>query len=213
MQADEYIKDPCRASSLPFWKTEMLEIPKGLLIIREDCFLAAQIVGRDEPYFKMIHHLESLPRPTLSALFIPAACSPEDFARHINACYQAEGISPEALRACQARSVYDPDLWIAVLDRANNQIAASGIADLDARIGEGVLEWIQVSPEYRRRGLGTYIVCELLRRMQGRASFASVSGRLNNPCNPFALYRACGFVDPVIWHVLSRQAESPFVIP
>ena len=39
---------------------------------------------------------------------------------------------------------------------------ATGIAELDREIGEGVLEWIQVSKDYRRRELGSYLVCELL---------------------------------------------------
>lgn len=92
----------------------------------------------------------------------------------------------------------------AVVDSATEKIAASGIAELDAEIGEGVLEWIQVSPAYRRRGLGEAIVRELLGRLKPMADFVTVSGRMNNETRPELLYKKCGFGDMVIWHVLMR---------
>ena len=202
MRAEEYLKDPCGASSLPFWKTEQLTFPQGVSVIRDDLYAAEQHGGTEEPYFKMIHRLEKIRTPELPAPFRTVACGPEGFADHIRECYTGEGITADELRACARRPVYTPDLWIAVEDETNGRIAASGIADLDARTGEGILEWIQVSPDYRRRGLGRFTVLELLRRMRGRAAFATVSGRVNNPDNPYALYRGCGFTDPVIWHVI-----------
>ena len=80
-----------------------------------------------------------------------------------------------------------------------------GIGEIDPRIGEGILEWIQVSPAYRRRGLGQVLVCRLLEHMRGKARFVTVSGRLNSPSQPLALYLSCGFQHPVIWHVLTRD--------
>ncbi|MBQ8137258.1 MAG: GNAT family N-acetyltransferase, partial [Clostridia bacterium] len=126
------------------------------------------------------------------------------FAAHISRCYENEGVSADELRQYQNRRVYAPDLWIALSDQAG-RIAASGIAELDASIKEGILEWIQVSPEYRRRGLGRFVVNTLLCRLQGRADFVTVSGRMDNRTNPLALYRSCGFKSPVIWHVLRRR--------
>ena len=43
--AEEYLKDPCGASSLPFWKTEQTEIPQGMKIVPEDQFDAAACKG------------------------------------------------------------------------------------------------------------------------------------------------------------------------
>ena len=40
MRAEEYLKDPCRASSLPFWKTEQLILPRGVTVIRDDLYTA-----------------------------------------------------------------------------------------------------------------------------------------------------------------------------
>ena len=208
MDAKDYRANPCRASSLPFWKTEQVTVPENITILREDQFDASESGGTDEPYFRLIHRLEGIERPTLPEPFRIVPCDTEGFARHIRECYREECITVDELRAYSRRPVYDPDLWIMVTDTTNGRMAASGIADADTRIGEGILEWIQVSPDYRRRGLGQYIVRELLYRMKGKVDFATVSGRVNNPDNPFALYRSCGFTDPVIWHILRNDDKT-----
>lgn len=78
------------------------------------------------------------------------------------------------------------------------------MAELDAEIKEGILEWIQVSPEYRGKGLGKFVVNELLWRMKDKAEFATVSGKVNNSTNPRGLYIACGFFGEEIWHVMRK---------
>lgn len=60
-------------------------------------------------------------------------------------------------------------------------------------------------PEYRGRGVGQSIVNELLRRMQGRADFATVSGKVNNLTRPERLYRRCGFTGDDMWHILTQR--------
>ncbi|MDY6866369.1 MAG: GNAT family N-acetyltransferase [Chloroflexota bacterium] len=63
--------------------------------------------------------------------------------------------------------VFEPDLWVWIMDEEEDQPAALGIAELDNRVPEASLEWIQVLPGYRGRGLGKAIVAELLRRVSG----------------------------------------------
>ena len=140
MRAEEYLKDPCRVSSLPFWKTEQLILPRGVTVIRDDLYIAERNGGTEEPYFKLVHRLETLCPPKLPDSFRIVPCEPEGFARHIRECYAEEGVNADELRACARRPVYDPELWIAVEDETNGRIAASGIADLDTSIGEGILE-------------------------------------------------------------------------
>ncbi len=200
-----YLADPCGASSLPFWKTERFAVPDGVKVLRDEAFRHADPKGTDEPYFKLLHDLKRVDPPLLPSQFEMTDCGIAAFAAHINSCYKREGVTEEELAAYAQRPTYDPSLWIAVRDKENGRIAASGIAELDARIGEGILEWIQVSPAYRRKGLGRFVVNELLRRMQSRAAFCTVSGKRNDPCDPFALYRACGFQNPVIWHVVTER--------
>ena len=77
--------------------------------------------------------------------------------------------------------------------------------ELDKETGEGILEWIQVSQAYRGRGLGCYLVSELLWRMRDAADFATVSGQCGNPSNPERLYCACGFTGTDVWHILRKS--------
>ena len=202
----DYLSDPCAASSLPFWKTEQMQLPANLSVYREDQFNEAACAGMDTPYFRMIHTLKSIPEPVLPAEYELTSANADELASHIQACYDSEGVTGAELHAYTQRPVYDAELWIAVRERKTGRIAASGIGELDGRIGEGVLEWIQTSPVHRRKGLGKFEVCELLRRLSKKADFVTVSGRMNNPHEPYALYRACGFSHPVIWHVV-RQVE------
>ena len=196
---------------MPCWKTEIVTIPGQTVIVRDDLYTPAGFPGTDEPYFRMIHHLDRIPDCRLPAGFIFIRPGAEELARHIAVCYQRECASAAEILGYMEHPVYDPNLWIAVVDTRNQRIVASGIAEFDRRVREGILEWIQVSPEYRHRGLGRLVVCELLRRLAGKASFVTVSGRLRNPDNPLALYESCGFTGTVIWHVITAEtkAEDP----
>ena len=136
--------------------------------------------------------------------FVSCDITLKEYADHINSCYDNIGISESELYRYTLRPVYNAKLWIAVKDKQSSTIIATGIAELDREIGEGILEWIQVSEEYRRYGLGRYLVSELLWRMRGLASFATVSGQCNNSTNPERLYRKCGFTGTDVWHVLRK---------
>lgn len=203
MDKSEYLADPCGASSLPYWKTESIRIPENISIVRDDDFSDSQHLGHDEKYFKLMHDLKTVKKPTLPEGYEIVKCNINDFVQHINSCYALEHVAAEELMTYKSHPVYQPGLWITVAESKSGRIVASGIAELDTRIGEGILEWIQVSPDCRRKGLGSFVVCELLQRMRNQACFATVSGRLANESIPYALYQACGFVNPVIWHIVT----------
>lgn len=201
-----YLENPCNTSALPFWKTMQIKLPENITVIREDAFKEENCEGSDEPYFKLVHYFEKLPEASLSEDYKLTGASVEEFAHHINECYTEEGVTVDELTSYKERDVYDEDVWIAVRDRESDRIVASGIGEYDSLVGEGILDWIQVSPEYRNKGLGRVIVSELLARLSTKADFVTVSGRVNNSGNPFELYKSCGFVHPVIWHVVTRQS-------
>lgn len=202
---ERYLSNPCMASSLSFWKTENTEIPDGLTVVNDFDYKKMNINGMDTLYFKVKHDLENIKKPVLPDGFRLVNCDISGYSRHIHECYEEENVSVAELSEYRNRKTYAPDLWIAVADESNGQIVATGIAELDKRIGEGNLEWIQVSQGYRRKGLGAFVVNELLYRMKDEASFAVVSGRLGSESNPLALYESCGFKDPVIWHVIKTE--------
>ena len=202
-----YQKNPCRVSSLPYWKTVRMAAPENMVILHdgdfcEDCFKDYV----DEPYFRLYHNLQEVRTVSLPAGFGLCHAAPAEYAAHINQCYAGISITETEIESYVQHSVYVPELWIAVEELHTGKIAATGIAEFDAQIGEGVLEWIQVSPEHRGFGLGTYVVTELLCRIAAKkAQFVTVSGQTNNPSKPECLYRKCGFQGNDVWHILSKK--------
>jgi GNAT superfamily N-acetyltransferase len=205
MEREVYLENPCKASSLPFWKTNVVEIPGNMKIVLEENLHnvdAREYV--DEKYFKLIHRMNDIEKPVLDGRYEMLCCEVSEYAKHIATCYDDVGISTEELMNYQTHAVYNRNLWIAVTECRQNKVVASGIAALDADIKEGILEWIQVSPEHRGKGLGKFVVNELLWRMKDKAEFVTVSGKLDNPTNPRGLYVACGFSNEAIWHVMKK---------
>lgn len=203
---EEYIQNPCAAFSIPYWKAKTVTVPDGMKILHQEAYdedACRHYI--DEPYFRLRHDLQNLSAPVLPRGYSLCTAAPAAFASHINGCYAGIGISKEALQGYTDRPVYDADLWLTVQEDHTRAIVATGIAELDREVGEGVLEWIQVTQEHRGRGLGRYLVLELLRRMQGKADFATVSGQCNNAANPEKLYRECGFTGNDIWHILREK--------
>lgn len=202
----DYLQNPCRASSIPYWKAKQVSVPDHVTILHQEDFnKIAYAHFFDEPYFRLRHNLQGLSQPALPPGYSLCSAALREFAAHINRCYDEIGITEDELRNYVARSVYDSSLWLAVKDNQTGDIAATGIAEIDREIGEGVLEWVQVSKEHRGCGLGSYIVMELLWRMKDTARFATVSGQCKNPTNPEGLYRKCGFTGSDVWHILRKR--------
>ena len=203
---EQYLADPCKAASIPYWKAKTITIPDGMLILHQDEFIETEHQQYiDEPYFRLKHDMKDLSAPILPQGYSLCSVALHDFAAHINSCYDGIGITVEELQSYTSHPVYDETLWVAIKDTQSKEIVATGIAELDRESGEGILEWIQVSAQYRKCGLGQYIVSELLWRMRNSAKFATVSGQYHNPTKPEALYRKCGFSGNDIWHILRKK--------
>ncbi len=204
---EEYLKDPCGTLSIPFWKQEKIVIPNHMQILHDQEF--SNIILKeynDEPYFRLVHSLKNVKKTYVNTVQILFGVSNlNDFVQCINACYTDIEVTQEDLENCCKTRVFYPDLWLLVKDIETGKIIGSGIADFDKEIGEVILEWIQVLPEYRGRGFGQLIVNTLLEKMQGIAKFATVSGKVNNPTKPEILYRKCGFTGNDIWHILTKK--------
>ena len=197
---------PCKVLSIPYWKAKSITVPDGMSIVHQDNFNKLEYQHYiDEPFFRLIHSLQDLSVQVLPQGYSLCKATLKDFAEHINSCYIKIGVTEADLRDYIARPVYDSSLWLAIKDNQTDEVVATGIAELDKEIGEGVLEWIQVSEQHRGYGLGKYVVSELLWRMKENAKFATVSGQYNNPSNPEMLYRKCGFTGSDVWHVLRKR--------
>lgn len=203
---EQYLRDPCGSASIPYWKAKSIIVPEGMIIVHNSAYQQEAYGGYvDEPYFRMCHDLQKLTKPTLPASYSLCKSDISDFAAHINRCYTGIGITETELRSYTERAVYNEALWLAVQDDQTGKIVATAIGELDAEVGEGVLEWVQVSKDYRGQGLGGYLVAELLWRMKDLADFATVSGKCNNATNPEKLYRKCGFSGNDVWHILQKS--------
>lgn len=208
MLLKEYLENPCRKSSIPYWKTKEINIPSNMKIVHQNNFENRYLIDyRDEKYFRLIHYLDDIKDNSSQGYSIKTAEVSDIplIVEIINKSYSDLSVSCEQIISYTKTQVYDKDLWILVYENRTNQIAGCGIADFDCEAKEGILEWIQVLPEYRGKKIGTMIVNELLNRMK-RADFATVSGKTDNHTNPERLYRSCGFVGNDIWHILTLKS-------
>ncbi len=196
MNKETYIKNPTKASSLSYFKTVLYENTPGLNISIVDETNDATL---NKYFFKLVHFLKDISKPILPDGFSLTDISVEEYIKHINTCYDRISIAEDYFKEYDKYKVFDKDLCIALKDNITNEIVATCIALLDKNINEGIIDWIQVSKEYRGKGLGEYLVKEALYRLKDKASFVTVSGDMNNPCNPLGLYLKCGFTDKTIW--------------
>lgn len=201
---NEYLKNPCGTLSIPYWKNKNITAPEHIKIVHQRYYSAEDFPGfADEPYFRLIRRLENIEAFSLDGFYARTA-EQEDIpliVDLINRSYTDISVSHEQIYALTQLDVYDKNLWIIAYDK-NSYAVGCGIADLDSEAKEGVIEWIQVLPEYRGNKIGRLIVCELLRRMVGKADFATVSGKVGSASKPEILYRKCGFAGDDIWHIL-----------
>lgn len=205
---EEYLKNPCKVSSIPYWKAKTITVPDDMKILHQDEYSVTEYPQYiDEPYFRLLHDLKGLAEPVLPQGYSLCTATLCEYAAHINSCYDGIAIAEVELRGYTLRPVYDAALWLAVRCDKTRSIVATGIAELDREIGEGALEWIQVSQAHREKGLGRYIVLELLRRLKTMAGFATVSVQYNNATKPEKLYRKCGFTGNDVWHILTNVVD------
>ena len=207
LSLQDYLNDPCGTISIPYWKYQRIDIPENMKIVHERDMSNGMIHHySDEPYFRLYHDLKDIREMNTEKVeFVSAKPAVDEFVHLINASYRDLSVTAAQMESYQQTPVYCPDLWILLQEKSTGTIVAGGIADYDKEVGELILEWIQVLPNYRRRGYGQLIVNYLLSKMQGIAKFATVSGKKNNASNPEGLYRRCGFTGHDVWHVLTMK--------
>lgn len=180
----------------------------GLALIHQDylpTFPSAKFSIR-EPYFRLIHRQNESRAKTpvpYGFSFVEVNIPKETgmVADLIGQCYQDLQPTVESVISWSKHPTFDPALWVWVMDDSKGIPIGLGIAERDNAVLEGSLEWIQVLPNYRGRGIGKCLVQELLSRLEKRVNFTTVAGQADNTTNPEGLYRSCGFKGSDIWWV------------
>lgn len=148
---EQYLRNPCGSASIPYWKQRSIAIPKNMEIVHESVYDKNALSDfSDERYFRLYHNLKDLTEPILPSGFSVREASLAEFTAHINSCYDKIGITEAELQSYTKRTVYDKSLWLAIQNDKTDEVVATAIGELDKQIGEGILEWIQVSKGYYR---------------------------------------------------------------
>jgi GNAT superfamily N-acetyltransferase len=114
-------------------------------------------------------------KPLHSISSINVAQDIRDLILLINHSYSNERItvSKDDVKRWINHLSYDQSLWVKLV--VDGCMIASGIAEYDDNTKEGIIEWVQVLPEYQRQGYGRMIVERLLHRLSKKADFVTVS--------------------------------------
>lgn len=158
-------------------------------------------------YFRLVHYFDNIPvyhlPKTLYFQNVNLNKDISDICSLLSLCYPGSHFTENTIKSWTKTPVFNDNLWVWILDEFETKLAL-GIADFDKDINELSLEWIQVDPQFRHRGLGKALVCELLNRFSINAHFATVSGLCANTTNPEQLYRHCGFKGSDVWLVYDK---------
>lgn len=209
MTIETYKRNPCKLSALPYWKIKTFNVPDNIKVIHDIDYVNTENCNEiDTKYFRLKHDFLNIEEAVLPKGFSYKIVSTNnsnellDVVRIINESYEHIKVNLSQVQSWIESNVFKKELWIFIQDDELKENIALGIAELDQEVREGMLEWIQVLPSYRGRGIGCAIVTKLLFNMKSYADFVTVSGELNNKTNPERLYRRCGFTGNDIWHVI-----------
>ena len=201
MDINEYLQNPCGQLSIPYWKSKTLVIPDSIKIIH--CRDWNGQCTNYQRFFRVKHDLRDLCPIDFDYDTLSIDYQATELSNMINASYGHENIvvNEKDILKWKQHETFREDLCV-YINADGGKMVASGIAEFDETCREGVIEWLQVLPEYRKRGLGKKIVDVLLWRLKGiGADFVTVSGDLDNTTKPLELYKKCGFAGDDIWYI------------
>ena len=201
MDINKYLQDPCGTLSIPYWKAKTLTIPDSIKIIH--CRDWNGQYSDFQRFFRVKHSLDDLAPIDFEYDTISIDHQAKQLAKMINASYTHENIivSKEDILQWKNHETFREDLCICI-HSDDGIMVASGIAEYDETCQEGIIEWIQVLPEYRKKSLGKKIVYVLLQRLKAfGAAFVTVSGNLDNSTDPLSFYKKCGFKGDDVWYI------------
>lgn len=206
MTLEEYKSNPCAKSSLPWHKENNFELPDNIAVIHHKDFKGD---CKSEAYFRCINNLEDLKSVNIADDYILERINTKDMkeikmlSHFIETCYEKERLPITQIEDMINSNLFDPSLWIK-LSTKDGILVATGISEIDKDVKEGMLEWIQVLPEYQGQGFGKIIVQTTLINFKNKVDFVTVSGKVDHINKPEALYKSCGFKGDDVWHFVSK---------
>jgi GNAT superfamily N-acetyltransferase len=209
MKLNEYLLNPCGSLSIPFWKMQRINTPKNIKIVHDRSFSSVLLNNyNDTCYFRLKHDLVNINSPEILTDYSIKTLTKNHYSELvdlINISYISSGIKVNLNQIINwtKTEVHESNLWISIYH--NKQMVGAIIADFDSNTKEAIIEWLQILPDYRRKGLASIAVNECLNRIKDKAAFATVSGELNNQNKPETVYRKCGFTGDDIWHILIKK--------
>ena len=205
---NDYLANPCKFSALPLYKE--VKQKNKISVIHDDGFNQTQVQDftKHQRFFRISHNLENVDIvnvPGYKIMECNIETDIEKVIQIINKSYEDIRITVEDVNLMIKDRVFEPSMWIFVVDENTKKEAALGICHFDESVFEVEFDWIQVLPEYRGKGLGSMLVTYLLNNTPKQAKFATVSGDMDNLSSPEKLYRRCGFDGNDVWYILREE--------
>ncbi|MCK5388046.1 MAG: GNAT family N-acetyltransferase [Candidatus Izimaplasma sp.] len=208
---EQYLNNPCRTLAIPYYKYISMPKRNNPRVVNDMDFSEKKAVSRNhQRFFRLIHNMSDILNTNLNGFSFVKVNIEKDISiivRIINNSYTDIKVTKEKILNLTKIAVFLNDLWIFIRDDKSNEYVGLGIADYDHNCNEVILEWIQVLPEYRKKGLGKNLILHILKTAPKDAMFATVSGDYDNPTNPQGLYLKCGFTGNNIWHVIWKEEK------
>ena len=153
MVLNEYLQNPCGKLSIPYWKSKTLVIPESIKIIH--CSDWKGQCTDYQRFFRVKHDLRDLCPIDFDYDTLSIDYQAAELSDMINRCYDHENIvvNEKNVLKWKQHETFREDLCV-YINADDGKMVASGIAEFDETCREGVIEWLQVLPEYRKRGLG-----------------------------------------------------------
>jgi GNAT superfamily N-acetyltransferase len=116
----------------------------------------------------------------------------------LNRCYPNHNYDAEGIFGWRDQPVFDDSLWIWVRTRGSNESVGLGISTYQESINETYLDWIQVLPQFQRKGIGKILVGEIINRAIEKSNIIRVTGKVDG------FYEKCGFGGTERWCLITR---------
>jgi len=116
-------------------------------------------------------------------------------------------IDAERLAVAARAPSYYADGWFFLCDETLARPIGAAVCGYCGETDEGFIDWVQVLPRFRGRGLGVILAREAIRRLAA-AGCITVSGSLDAPFAVGELYADCGFGQFRQWSILGQPAVA-----